>query len=145
MANYTKHYQLHQWEPEDPFLRTDFNEDLEKIDSALGGLGNCRIATGSYVGTGERGPDHPNQLTFDFTPQAICLDTHTVDDYNTIPQYYIMFHGASHAFAKDTQSKNVLSWTDTGVSWYHSSLNDSKGATRQFNTSGVTYHYLAIG
>ena len=35
MANYTEHYQLHQWEPGDPFLRTDFNEDLAKIDAAL--------------------------------------------------------------------------------------------------------------
>ena len=37
MANYTAHYQLHQWEPEDSFLRTDFNEDHAKIDGALGG------------------------------------------------------------------------------------------------------------
>ena len=47
MANYTKHYQLHQWEPGDAFLRTDFNEDLEKIDAALEDKGNGRIATGS--------------------------------------------------------------------------------------------------
>ncbi|MBU5436313.1 hypothetical protein [Pseudoflavonifractor sp. MSJ-37] len=38
MATYTEHHQLHQWEPGDPFLRTDFNEDLAKIDGALGGL-----------------------------------------------------------------------------------------------------------
>ncbi len=36
MANYTPNYQLHQWAPEDKFLRTDFNEDLNKIDTALG-------------------------------------------------------------------------------------------------------------
>ena len=38
MADYTEHYQLHQWEPEDSFLRTDFNEDLQKIDTTLGEL-----------------------------------------------------------------------------------------------------------
>ena len=38
MANYTEHHQLHQWEPGDPFLRTDFNEDFAKIDGALGRL-----------------------------------------------------------------------------------------------------------
>ena len=38
MADYTEHYQLHQWQPQDPFLRTDFNEDLQKIDTALDGL-----------------------------------------------------------------------------------------------------------
>ena len=35
MANYTQHYQLHQWVPEDDFLRTDFNEDFKKIDTAI--------------------------------------------------------------------------------------------------------------
>ena len=35
MATYTPNYQLHQWIPEDKFLRTDFNEDFSKIDTAL--------------------------------------------------------------------------------------------------------------
>lgn len=38
MADYTEHYQLHQWVPEDDFLRTDFNTDFAKIDAALAGL-----------------------------------------------------------------------------------------------------------
>ena len=38
MANYTEHHHLHQWGPEDPFLRTDFNEDFARIDGALGRL-----------------------------------------------------------------------------------------------------------
>ena len=38
MSNYTEHHHLHQWEPGDPFLRTDFNEDFAKIDGALDGL-----------------------------------------------------------------------------------------------------------
>ena len=36
MANYTPNYRLHQWEPEDKFLRTDFNEDFASLDTALG-------------------------------------------------------------------------------------------------------------
>lgn len=38
MANYTANYGLHQWEPEDNFLRTDFNADFAKMDTALGRL-----------------------------------------------------------------------------------------------------------
>ena len=34
---------------------TDFNADNLKIDTALNQKGNCRIATGGYVGTGEYG------------------------------------------------------------------------------------------
>ena len=35
MATYTPNYGLHQWVPEDNFLREDFNEDFQKIDTAL--------------------------------------------------------------------------------------------------------------
>ena len=37
MSRFTPNYQLHQWDPEDNFLRTDFNTDLSKIDTALAG------------------------------------------------------------------------------------------------------------
>ena len=36
MATYTPNYGLHQWVPEDKFLRTDFNEDFSKLDIELG-------------------------------------------------------------------------------------------------------------
>ena len=63
MADYTEHYQLHQWQPQDPFLRTDFNEDLQKIDNTLRQLadtaatqgeelnqrGNCTIVSGNIL------------------------------------------------------------------------------------------------
>ena len=35
-TNYTANYGLCQWEPEDDFIREEFNQDNEKIDSALG-------------------------------------------------------------------------------------------------------------
>ena len=66
MATFTTHYQLHQWVPEDDFLRTDFNADFAKIDAALGekadqtalsavqalAEGRCRIVYGQYTGDG---------------------------------------------------------------------------------------------
>ena len=44
-----------QREPEDSFLRTDFNGDLSAIDAALLGLerDKCRAAIGRYTGDGE--------------------------------------------------------------------------------------------
>ena len=36
MAEFTPNYGLHQWESTDPFLRTDFNQDLLTLDAALG-------------------------------------------------------------------------------------------------------------
>ena len=38
MANYTPNYGLHQWEPGDNFLRTDFNADFAKLDAAIKGV-----------------------------------------------------------------------------------------------------------
>lgn len=72
MATYTEHYQLHQWEGSDPFLRTDFNEDLEKIDTALGALSVDRIAQGSYVGDGTN--DRIIQLPF--APKFVIVFGH---------------------------------------------------------------------
>ena len=37
-TNYTENFDLCQWEPTDPVIRTDFNADNEKIDAALTAL-----------------------------------------------------------------------------------------------------------
>ena len=81
MATYTSNYQLHQWVPEDDFLRTDFNTDFQKIDAALAGLDTqislkCRIYRGNYIGNGTT----PHLIAMPSTPEAVILslDTYTV-------------------------------------------------------------------
>ena len=37
-SNYTEHYKLNQWSPEDKVLRTEFNADNAKIETALANL-----------------------------------------------------------------------------------------------------------
>lgn len=37
-SNYTEKYKLCQWEATDAVLRTDFNEDNAKLESALAGI-----------------------------------------------------------------------------------------------------------
>lgn len=145
MANYTEHYQLHQWEPGDAFLRTDFNEDLEKIDAALEDKGNCRIATGSYVGTGEYGKSHPNTIQLPFPAQIVLLDVSTCHSFNSTPEYYFLFRQAAEFMPDDTSTGfNVLTWTDQAVSWHYNS-SDRNGSRYQFNVSGQTYYYTVIG
>ena len=58
MASYTPNYGLHQWVPEDVFVRTDFNTDLAKIDEAIQEAYDLaeskeRIVFGSYTGDEE--------------------------------------------------------------------------------------------
>ena len=47
-SNYTTNYQLNQWEPTDPVLRTDFNADNAKIETALASL-EARVSVLSRV------------------------------------------------------------------------------------------------
>ena len=72
-TNHTTHYQLNQWEAADQVLRTDFNQDNQKIDAALAGLdgrtevlesavsrcGNCIVVHGSDIGNGQAGVGTP--------------------------------------------------------------------------------------
>lgn len=54
MATYTPTIFLHQWEPEDPFLRQDFNRDFQQIDTAVRQLQTSPSGVGgTYVGNGE--------------------------------------------------------------------------------------------
>ena len=94
MAQYTANYQLHQWVPEDNFLRTDFNTDFQKIDAALAGLrdgkvgpealeplesgiasaqstanGKAAVSLGSYVGNGTL----PRTISLGYTPKAVFV------------------------------------------------------------------------
>ena len=66
LATYTENFGLHQWIPEDDFLRSDFNADFAKIDQALAAAateadltelrtrvnGKCELLTGSFLGNG---------------------------------------------------------------------------------------------
>lgn len=113
-------------------------------DNLLLKLPGVQIVTGSYVGTGKYGSSNPNSLTFDFTPQVIFMDVRTANDYNSIPQYYIMFRGAPYTFTPGASSRNVLSWTNNGVSWY-SRESGSDADYSQFNATNKTYYYIAIG
>lgn len=49
MTLHTEHYGFHQWEPEDNFLREDFNEDFKKMDTALDRVEQGTITNGYNV------------------------------------------------------------------------------------------------
>ena len=77
MATYTEHYGLHQWESTDDFLRTDFNTDFQKIDTALGTLaeevaGKCAFVAGSYVGDGAES----RSFDLGFQPSVLFVEYH---------------------------------------------------------------------
>ena len=146
-SNYTEHYQLPIWAPEDSFLREEFNEINQKIDAELEQCGNCRIATGSYTGTGLCGADAPNSLTFPFPPKLVVIaveDAHSVllSPCTQAAGYYKAY--IRYGILKLTWSGNTLSWYVDG--YYTNALHSSGGeAQHQLNQAGTTYHYLALG
>ena len=77
-ANYTEHYQLNQWEPEDKVLRTDFNADNLKIDGALAAQAEEIAAlAGGVAAKAEQSA--LVELTGRATPQVIKTVTQSAD------------------------------------------------------------------
>lgn len=148
MSDYTEHYQLHQWQPQDKFLRTDFNQDLSKIDTALDDLadkstvleaavarrGNCRICTTSYKGTGLYGEDHPCSITFPWKPDMVSI---FAPNGNMIEILY----GSNTCIMRTSYMGAILScsWQGNTVSWYGNHYDD------QLNGKGNTFTAVALG
>ena len=152
MANYTPNYQLHQWAPEDKFLRTDFNEDLNKIDTALGDSatktaaleaavnkrGNCNMELFTYTGTGTYGEGKAKKIQFSVKP-----DLYFVAGHNTL----ILGPGASKSpllIAEDPISGTFVKGTDVTWSGNTLSLVNTVSAQYQMNVKDKVYWVLGL-
>ena len=83
----TSNYGLKRWDPEDRILHTEFNDNWDKIDTALKGnadkaaalqtalasCGNCQIGISTYTGTGTRGEEYPTVITFPKMPTVFFV------------------------------------------------------------------------
>ncbi len=164
----TDNYSLPQWEKQDFIKMEDFNDAFGKTDAALkanadatatglnaetaalaalsknlGAAGhNCRIAWGSYTGTGTTGAASPNTLQFDFYPVLVLVAPVKPDGYTKNPMVLTRGRNVASTYP-DGASKWELtvSWTDSSVSW-HSSETD---AGYQHNRSGSAYLYVMLG
>ena len=137
MATYTPNYGLHQWAPEDNFLRTDFNTDFLKIDTALKNM--SKIVLGSYVGTGEIHTAYTS-IDMGFAPQFVLI----MDPVGY--RFIRAFRGTSRtniATSSNSYYYCDLEWTQTGLQWINNSY--SNEAADQLNDAGTTYSWLAVG
>lgn len=122
-------------------------------------LGFPKIATGSYVGTGNCGVRNPTTVTVGFIPKFfwICLE---LDDRDgELIAYTIPGGGAGennslfiNPFTKYYCSQGstsryyvTVTWGST-MSWYgYVDFDDTEHGKYQFNKAGVTYYWVAIG
>ena len=105
--------------------------------------GGAKIATGSYVGTGQYGSGHPNELTFDFTPKLVLLFCgvgasiwHTGDMNHTI-----LLWGVTTTLRYSGSYNNTVSYSGNTISWYTT----ANFTDAQLNANNYEYHYVAIG
>lgn len=159
----TTNYKLPQWVKADQIKMDDFNGAFGKIDTALKANADaaasaasaervtaleqkwergkvCRVAWGSYTGTGTYGKDHPTTLSCDFTP--VMLAVYNRDSNNITPVF--AFRDMTEFGFNSSGGVNTVTWGERGVSWYVNSGN-TMSTNYQFNTAGATYHYLIIG
>lgn len=148
-SNHTENYGLCQWEAMDDVLRTEFNEDNTKIDTALktladkdstlagtlttqaaaiATLGNCNIQHFTYVGNGACGSGNPTRVTFPRMPLVFLI---MGKKYFSLGSRYL------NTMLLDLSENNApmpITWSGTTISFL------SDRAEWQLNTSGETYH-----
>ena len=138
MANYTQHYHLHQWEPEDSFLRTDFNGDFQRLDEALAGLDGRKpeLRLGRYTGDGTQN----RAVALGCAPRAVLL-------FCRDREALLAWPGAPYVYAYKNRPGNMLILTETCFQVHYDhyevglSDNDFLPVT---NKAGESYRYLAL-
>lgn len=102
----------------------------------------CKIATGSYVGTGTAGNGNKNSLTFPFSPKSIFIYSNN-DNYITVgllsPVGGAALHSASSSSGFGNGRAIFCAVSGNSVFWY------STADHYQLNTNGQTYNYVALG
>ena len=143
-SNQTSHLGLNQWSAEDQVLRTEFNADNRKIDEAVALLGNCRIAQGSYVGTGGAGANYPCQLNFDFKPMIVFMNTN--DHYPEAEHLLWSRPGIEFTYPMNSSVMYHLTWGNRSIQWHATAgLGVDTTPAQQLNKEGVEYHYTVLG
>jgi len=122
----TEHLGLHAWEPQDEFLRSEFNENFQKLDGIL--------VTGSYMGDGKG----ERRIDLGFKPAAVllCNNTGQMGFAAGVNQTAggLFFEGCP---IDGTSSRLAAEVTETGFRVRHIECN-------QVNAQNTRYHYLAL-
>lgn len=132
MASFTENFGLHQWVPEDDFLRTDFNQDFQKIDTALSEMAKdtdlgevrnrinekCKLLTGSFIGDGAA----VKTIKLSSRPYALAI----CSEQNMLA-----------TIAMRGRAMGPLDFTDNG-------FQTGTGGNVPQNVSGVRYQFFAL-
>ena len=124
----TPHLGLNLFDGSDPVLVSAINENTQKLDALP------QIVTGSYIGTGENGEEHPVTLTFDKPPKLVIVGGY--DHYNILVQG--CGNAMNHRLTSDQSSVVSVRWQGNTVSFWASAV------SAMCNEPGRTERYVAF-
>ena len=109
----------------------------EYLENAIANAG-VKIVTGSYVGNGQTGAEHPCSLTFPFPPKMVWIY-----QWSGAVMTQPILPGMSSAYLYcGSMSYNIdVSFEGMELSWYSTLEN----TTAQMNGNNTTYYWVAIG
>lgn len=146
----TSNYGLKRWDGGDRILHTEFNDNWEKIDTALkgnadkaaalqtalAGAGNCEIGLISYTGTGKSGDSDPTTVTFPKMPAGFFLCG---------AEAYLVVRGGDNHACLISYSGNYTYVSQVPVSWEGNQFRYSSSKPNyQLNEKDVPYWGLAF-
>lgn len=133
--NYTENHHLPQWASSDRVLRSDFNDAMASIDTALAACGNCKIVFGTYTGNGDY--SQSPLLQFDSTPIALFL---LGGGYSV----WMLQGSGTWSFAHDSGISTPIGarWENNSVCWWYAG--NAHTAAEMLNKEGTVYKYLAL-
>ena len=150
----TSNYGLKRWDGGDRILVEEFNDNWDKIDTALkssadgvaalqtalASCGNCKIVYGTYTGNGKYGRENPNKLTFDGKPVLVIVQEENQTGDMDINLRMLRPCTWAQGAATNGNWENTVTWGAKQVAWY----NYREYAPTQFNEAGKKYYYLAL-
>ncbi len=136
-TNKTAHLNMHSWVRTDPVVCEDFNDNFNKLDSAIGNLrasrGNCEIYSGTYVGNGTKS----FSLTFPKRPVYLVIQR---DTSNTLSYTGFVVKGGRFYGHYNGDYYNKMYVNGTTVTLQE----NGEGNNMVLNISGTTFRYLAF-
>ena len=133
-SNQTTNYGLHVWEPEDDFLRSEFNENNETIDTAIAEAvaSGLKINYGSYTGDGTSS----RTILFPFAPILVIL----VGNFQSRCTA-VLVRGQTAGEMDSSTTGYTLTWSSDSVTLSGNPLVPDAYC----NEEGISYRYLGIG
>lgn len=121
---------------------------LSELATALGlsdlptTMGDAKIQSGSYVGTGSYGTNNKCSLTFNFAPKMVIITNETTTSGNF--RYMIALYNSSVVGVCGNITNavvNTVTWSGNTMTWYQTA---NSQAQNQMNSKD-TYHWVALG